>query len=143
MNQDNEKLCERYHDGVISLLRFRIEREHEIIKHAQEAIRKLEYDLAILTRDSAEPRPSATKERHEGGQPMTALNHAICPGCGWHGTLADANEGACPRCEYEVGNEPYRLLTLAEMRACDHGATWCDVDIRAFLRAVAEVEGAR
>ncbi len=65
----------------------------------------------------------------------------ICPACGWHGPLTQTDNGVCPRCEYEVnGGEPYRLMTLAELRESEHGATWCDVDMREFLRAVAEVE---
>ena len=65
-------------------------------------------------------------------------SHAICPGCGWHGELPETADGACPRCYYEVGAEPFRLMTLDETLQCDHGATWNDVDMRAFLRAVAK-----
>jgi hypothetical protein len=64
----------------------------------------------------------------------------ICPGCGWVGLLHETNEGACPDCGYENGSNPYRLLTLQEMRRCE-GADWNDVDMSAFLGAVlAEID---
>jgi len=72
------------------------------------------------------------------------VDKIICPGCGWVGTEAELVHDACPTCGYENGEEPYRLLTLAEMLAEPARAegVWNDVDIGPFLRAVrAQIRG--
>ena len=59
----------------------------------------------------------------------------ICPGCGWTGEngIGELNRGACPRCGYENGVPPNRLLTLSEMRESD--VEYNDVRLDLFLEA--------
>lgn len=61
----------------------------------------------------------------------------VCPGCGWTGVESGLSPtGACPRCEYENGTEPYRLLTVAELLADDSGE-YANVNMGKFLHALA------
>jgi len=64
------------------------------------------------------------------------LDAAICPGCGWTGTMYDLAEyGACPDCGYENNQPPHwRLLTIAEM--LEDGGEYNDVRMDRFLRAI-------
>ena len=66
---------------------------------------------------------------------MNIGDHIICPGCGWTG-LDGLVRGACPRCEYENGMPPYRLLTLSEMRKDDveYNEVRLDLFLEAYIR---------
>lgn len=60
-------------------------------------------------------------------------DYVICPGCGWTGDVDKLTRGSCPRCEYENGVPPNRLLTLSEMRESD--VEYNDVRLDLFLEA--------
>lgn len=65
----------------------------------------------------------------------------ICPGCGWTGTVETLSGwGACPKCGYENGLEPYRLLTLSEMLADDEGE-YNDACVGLFLKSLFNLLG--
>jgi hypothetical protein len=56
----------------------------------------------------------------------------ICPGCGWIGDVSGLGRwGECPKCRYENGLSPYRLLTVAEMREGE--VVYDDVRLDLFL----------
>ena len=58
----------------------------------------------------------------------------ICPGCGWYGKRRALKKGACPKCEYENGVEPYRLLTLKEIQ--ESSTLYNDVRLDLFLKSL-------
>lgn len=61
----------------------------------------------------------------------------VCPGCGWTGIESGLSPtGACPRCEYENGSDPYRLLTVTELLA-DESGQYANVNMGKFLHALA------
>ena len=64
----------------------------------------------------------------------------ICPGCGWIGDEGGlAAHGDCPRCGYENGCEPFRLLSLGEM--IKSNVEYVDVRFDLFLRSLLLVAG--
>lgn len=68
------------------------------------------------------------------------ITTVICPGCGWTGTVGKLNLGACPKCGYENGAPPYRLLTLDEMlRITD--IEYIDVRMDLFLVSLLNLLG--
>lgn len=69
--------------------------------------------------------------------PLATGSAIVCPGCGWTGVESGLSPtGACPRCEYENGTEPYRLLTVTELLA-DESGQYANVNMGKFLRALA------
>jgi len=61
----------------------------------------------------------------------------FCPSCGWKdldGALGP--HGGCPECDYEVGDGPGRLMSLAEIAADEDGMEWDDVDLGMVVRTV-------
>ena len=66
---------------------------------------------------------------------MNIGDYVICPGCGWTGEngIGKLERGACPRCGYENGVPPNRLLTLSEMLESD--VEYFDFRLDLFLAA--------
>ena len=64
-------------------------------------------------------------------------NLVICPGCGFIGNVGTVYE-CCPKCDYENGAEPNRLLTLDELLK-DSDGVYADVCMEAFLISVISV----
>jgi hypothetical protein len=75
------------------------------------------------------------------GDPRFAI--CICPGCGWTGLRRpleesddNAAESFCDNCGYEVNAPPWRLPSIAELKAGQvPGDPW-DVNLRAFIPAL-------
>jgi len=70
---------------------------------------------------------------------MRKLDKIICPGCGWTGPKRALTPGfmACPKCGYENGAAPYRLLTIREM--LDTDAEYNEVRLDLFLKSFMEL----
>lgn len=70
------------------------------------------------------------------GLKLVGLNGdiAVCPGCGFIGNVGAVYE-SCPKCEWENGVEPYRLLTLDEL-VKDGDGIYNDICMSAFLISV-------
>lgn len=67
----------------------------------------------------------------------------VCPGCCWEGEIQDLGKyGECPKCGYENGAEPFRLLTVAEILAEEATGEYQDVRLGLFLRKVLDLQGA-
>jgi len=76
------------------------------------------------------------KEEITPGVPRDILEQIICPGCGAvYEQEEDLNDGACPKCRYENGLPPFRLLTVQEILE-DNNETWNDVSLGAFVRSL-------
>lgn len=65
------------------------------------------------------------------------LDTIICPGCGWTGAIKELGKeySQCPKCQYENGSEPYRLLTIKEMLK-NTEPEYNDVRMDLFLKSV-------
>lgn len=74
---------------------------------------------------------------------LDALNTIVCASCGWIGQVENLNNGTCPMCKYENGEDvPGRLLTLKEIvETKEKDWIWCDVNLGAFLESVFKVLG--
>lgn len=67
----------------------------------------------------------------------------VCPGCGWYGEKDELSKyGQCPYCGYENSQEPFRLLTLAEI-SHDNNAKYANVRLNLFLKSVLSVIGVK
>ncbi|EKD40808.1 MAG: hypothetical protein ACD_74C00158G0007 [uncultured bacterium] len=67
----------------------------------------------------------------------------MCPGCCWEGEIPNLGEdGQCPKCGYENGAEPFRLLTLSEILTEEATTEYQNVRLGLFLRKVLDFQAA-
>lgn len=63
----------------------------------------------------------------------------LCPGCVWKGKIDDLGTfGQCPKCGYENGNPPGRLLTINELLLSN--SSFDEVVLGPFLRKICELQ---